>query len=84
MSISVPGYQILERLSETRNTRVYRGYRDADQLPVILRTTGAEFASIQQYAKLAFSHEVLTQFEHPNITRIVDWIDDQYHPCLVM
>jgi predicted ATPase len=38
-----------------------------------------------RYARLAFTKEVLSQFDHPNIVKVIDWHDDKTNePCIVM
>jgi predicted ATPase/signal transduction histidine kinase len=77
------GYKITETLITSPSSCVYRGLRESDQSTVILRTCG-EFASSSQGARLSSSYEILKGFYHPNIVKIVDFIEYSGQPCLVM
>jgi serine/threonine protein kinase len=50
---------------------------------VILRTCSEQGASVYEYARLAFTREVLDMFTHVNISGLIDWIDDAKFPVLV-
>lgn len=41
--ITIPGYTITETIHESLKTIVYRGYREENQQPVILKIPKAEF-----------------------------------------
>jgi len=36
------------------------------------------------YSRLAFTREVLEMLDHPSIVKVVDWVDDQRNPSLIM
>ena len=77
------GYKITDTVFSTPATGVYHGIRESDQLPVILRTCG-EQANSSQWARLSSSVAILQGFDHPNIVKAVDYIDQSSLPCLVM
>ena len=77
------GYKITESLNVTPSSCVYKGWRESDQMPVILRT-GGEAASASQGARIYSSFEILKSLDHPNIIKIIDLIDYAGQPCLVM
>ena len=37
-----------------------------------------------RYSRLAFTREVLEMLDHPSIVNVVDWVDDQRNPSLIM
>jgi len=78
------GYQITETLFSSPFTRVFRGKRESDQFPVIIRGCGESDATQSHYARLAFTREVLALFDNKHIAKPVDWIDDQQQPWLLM
>jgi serine/threonine protein kinase len=77
------GYKITESLVVTPSSCVYRGVRESDQGPVILRT-GGERSDVSQYSRLRSSFEILKDFDHSNIVKVIDLIDWAGQPCLVM
>jgi len=77
-------YQITETLFSSPFTRVFRGQRKSDRLPVIIRGCGESDATQSHYARLAFTREVLALFDNKHIARAIDWIDDQQQPWLLM
>jgi len=79
-----PGtYQISETLFTSLSSCVYRANRNADHRAVILRTCG-EQASPSQRVRLSTSAEILKNFDHPNIVKLIDCFEFSGQPCLVM
>jgi len=76
-------YQISDALFTSPSTRVYKGIRKSDQRAVILRTCG-EQANASQFARLSTSAAILRSFDHPNIVRFIDLIDQSGQPWLIM
>jgi len=81
--LSPNGYKITEVLITSPYSCVYRGIRESDQGTIILRSCG-ESASSSQGARLSSSYEILKGFDHPNIVKIVDFIEYSGQPCMVM
>lgn len=48
---SLPGYQVAERLYESRNSRIYRGRRCRDDLPVIFKVLNNDVPSAERQAR---------------------------------
>jgi len=80
---SVNGFTINETLYLSSVTQVYRAVRDNDKNQVILRTCG-EQASTLQIARLSFTANLLKTFEHPHIVKLLDVIDNNGLPTLVL
>ena len=53
--LELPGYKVHELAFSGRNSRVYRGVRDADSQPVILKVLDREYPSAEEVAR--FRHE---------------------------
>jgi len=81
--LNAPGYKITESLITLPTSCVYRGVRESDQHVVILRGCG-EKSDASHSSRLTSSFEILKGFDHPNIVKIIDFIDCSGQPCLVM
>ncbi len=63
---------------------MFRGLNEKAGRPVILWTCGELGASPSQRARLAFSYKVMAMFNHPNIVKVLDWVDEPQFPFIVM
>lgn len=57
--VLIPGYITLEKLTEGVHTAVYRGYREQNQQPVIIKLLIEEQPSIKDIARLEHEYEML-------------------------
>ncbi|KZY34137.1 MULTISPECIES: hypothetical protein [unclassified Oleiphilus] len=80
----IPNYAISETLFSSVGTRVFRAQNAATGEGVILRACGENCDIESQRARMAFSYEVLQMFDHPNIVKAMELIDDSLSPCMVM
>jgi len=51
-TLTLPGYQISTSISDGCNTSVYRGIRESDAQPVIIKILKAEFPTREQITRL--------------------------------
>lgn len=81
----LPQYKLLEVLYDSKQTRVYRGIRLADQLPVVIKTT-APFQPLPFAEHVAFRNQftIGCNLQHPGIIQMLslDSFDSTY--ALVM
>ena len=61
--IGIPGYQLLEKIYESSNSLVYRALRDADDLPVIIKTLQQEYPSPQELIRYQQEYEMAVNAE---------------------
>src|SRR5919202_5014003 len=61
--IILPGYQITEKVQETVNTVIWRGYREPDKKPVIIKTSLTEHPSSKEVARLKHEYEITRAIE---------------------
>ncbi|MEH2310851.1 MAG: hypothetical protein V7K35_05360 [Nostoc sp.] len=47
--LTLSGYQIIDQIYESSNSLIYRGYREADNQPVILKTLRDAYPSPDSY-----------------------------------
>ncbi len=58
MIIKLPGYQIIEQLSENSNSLVYRGVEKQSNLPVILKLLNQEYPTREQLTTYKQEYEI--------------------------
>ncbi|MBF0237519.1 MAG: AAA family ATPase [SAR324 cluster bacterium] len=56
---NLAGYQVKEILYDGLNSIIYRGFRDRDQAPVILKTLKKEFPSLHELARFKHEYEII-------------------------
>jgi len=56
--LSITGYIINEKIYESTRSSVYRGTRDSDKLPVILKALNREYPSPQEIARFRREYEI--------------------------
>ena len=61
--LTLPGYQISTSISDGFNTSVYRGIRESDEQPVIIKILKAEFPTLEQITRLKNEYKI-TQHLH--------------------
>ncbi len=54
----LPGYQIIEEIYESSISRVYRGYREQDNQPVILKLLNQEYPAPEAIARYKLEYEI--------------------------
>ncbi len=62
-TLTLPGYQISTSISEGFNTSVYRGIRQSDEQPVIIKILKSEFPTLEQITRLKNEYKI-TQHLH--------------------
>ncbi|HBL57235.1 MAG TPA: serine/threonine protein kinase [Cyanobacteria bacterium UBA8803] len=55
---SIPGYQITEKVQEGLHTAIFRGYRELDGQPVIIKTLLSERPSLKEVASLRQEYDI--------------------------
>ncbi|MDI9637600.1 AAA family ATPase [Oscillatoria amoena NRMC-F 0135] len=67
VSIDLPGYRTLEEVYASSSTLVYRGIREADGLPVILKLLKAEYPTFQELLQFRNQLAIAQSLNAPNI-----------------
>jgi histidine kinase len=62
-TLTLPGYKITTSISDGFNTSVYRGIRQSDEEPVIIKILKAEFPTLEQITRLKNEYKI-TQHLH--------------------
>ncbi len=72
--LNVSGYQISEKIYQGSKSVVYRGYREKDQKPVMIKVPTEEYPSSRDIKKLKHEYEII---RHLNINGVVQAQDIQ-------
>ncbi|MBD3561022.1 serine/threonine-protein kinase PknK, partial [Planktothrix sp. FACHB-1355] len=63
MTISIPGYQITEKIQAGLSTVIYRGVREESKTSVIIKTLKAEYPTLEEITKLRHEYKILQRFD---------------------
>jgi hypothetical protein len=61
--LSLPGYRITEELHAGAKTLIYRGFREQDQCPVILKTLGNDYPTQKELACLQHEYALTKDWD---------------------
>ena len=84
MSQASPSYTPQETLFSSGRTLVQRAVRNIDKQSVILKSIESDYPSLAQLQRFSFSYEVVKKFNHPNIIKVIDYIETDNSPIMVI
>ncbi len=68
--ISLPGYQIVEKIYESNQSAVFRGYeKSPSKSPVIIKYLGKEYPTINQLASFKREFEITQRLQGEGIVK---------------
>lgn len=82
MPPSVPGFRLTQELHRSGRALVYRGVREADDRPVVLKTLNKDEPDARDLERLRREHALLSSLEAPGAVRPLDLVS--YGPNLVL
>ena len=68
--LAIPGYQTPEKLYESSGSLVYRGRRQSDQLPVVLKILKPEYPSPDQLARFRCEHDITNNLKLDGVIKV--------------
>ncbi|WP_017660645.1 trifunctional serine/threonine-protein kinase/ATP-binding protein/sensor histidine kinase [Baaleninema simplex] len=77
--ISISGYQIVEEIDRSAKTVVYRGYRQHDRRPVILKTPRADYPDLVDLARIRHEHEIAKSLDSPYLVKAYGLVSYRNH-----
>ena len=80
----IPGYSIDKEIFRGRKRIVYRGEREKDKLPVIIKTLRTEHPSDSDIANLKREYEIINTLNHEGIVQVLAFAADRARPALVL
>jgi len=81
--ITIPAYQINEQIYESAKSRVYRGYRAEDQLPVVLKVLREEHPQPEELARCRQEYNLLRSLNIAGVIRAYDLLKYQHTLVIV-
>ena len=82
--MQLPGYTVTEEVYRGRTRMVYRGRRDRDGLPVVLKTFSNEVPAAAAGASLRREYDLLKDLDVPGVARAYDFAMRGDRPALVV
>ncbi len=70
--IVIPGYQINEQIYESFKSQIYRGHREADNLPVILKVLRVDYPSAEELARYRQEYDLTRSLNVDGVIRAYD------------
>lgn len=67
--MTLPGYDILEKIYEGTGTVVYRGQNHQNQQPVIIKLPNSEYPTLEQITRLRHEYKVLKDFASERVVK---------------
>lgn len=67
--MTLPGYDILEKIYEGTGTVVYRGQNQQNQQPVIIKLPNSEYPTLEQITRLRHEYKVLKDFASARVVK---------------
>ncbi|MGI0483780.1 serine/threonine protein kinase, partial [Pantanalinema rosaneae CENA516] len=80
----LPGYQIRAQLHESSRSLIYRGERQSDHIPVILKVLKPDYPSLSDLIRLRNHYTIATYLDLPGIVRPLALERDRNGLALVM
>ncbi|MFN6465736.1 MAG: AAA family ATPase [Nostoc sp. DedVER02] len=82
--LKLSGYQIIDQIYESSNSLIYRGYREADKQPVILKTLRDAYPSPECIACYQREYDITHNLHFPGIVQVYACETHQQRPVLVL
>ena len=82
--LTIPGYQLSEAINSGINTLVYRGMRERDRKPTIIKTLTAESPTIEQLARLKHEYQIAANLEAEGIVKVYSLESYQNNLALIL
>ena len=82
--VDVPGYEIGERIYISTRTLVYRGWREADQTPVVIKLLKNAYPSLIELAQFRNQYTIAKILNVPGVVRIYSLETCQNRPALIL
>jgi serine/threonine protein kinase len=84
MNNKILEYEITDKLYESECTIVYRGYRNQDRLPLVLKVLKAEAATKEKLAAFEHEFDITSKLDLPAVVKSIALTDDDGRRVMVM
>lgn len=82
--MTIQGYRIVETIRQGAEVSMYRGFREADRLGVILKTQHREPPSLTALERLQHEYHILNRFEDSRLLHALDFRKENGQVVLVL
>jgi PAS domain S-box-containing protein len=82
MIITIPGYQVDDFIYESSHSLVYRGRRQADERPVILKILKKEYPTPQEIARFTLEYQIARDLDLAGVVKV--YALEKYRRSLVI
>lgn len=82
--LTLSGYQIIDQIYQSSNSLIYRGYREADNQPVILKTLRDAYPSPERIACYQREYDITHNLHFTGVVQVYAWETHQQRPVLVL
>jgi predicted ATPase/signal transduction histidine kinase/tRNA A-37 threonylcarbamoyl transferase component Bud32 len=82
--LKLSGYQIIDQIYESSNSLIYRGYREADKQPIILKTLRDAYPSSERIACYQREYDITHNLHFPGVVEVYACETHQQLPVLVL
>ncbi|QLE56613.1 ATP-binding sensor histidine kinase [Nostoc sp. TCL26-01] len=79
----IPGYHLTEQIYSGSKTLVYRGIREQDQMPVVLKLMRSEYPSANEIAQFRNQYNLAKNLNHPGIVKLLS-LDNYANSCVLV
>ena len=80
--LTIPGYQINEHLYESTHSIIYRGRRETDNQPIILKVLQSEYPTPEELARFRREYEMTRSLDIDGVINV--YALEAYKNSLVM
>ncbi|MBN2535725.1 MAG: AAA family ATPase [Spirochaetales bacterium] len=70
MMINFPGYQIRKQIYKSKYVTICQGFRESDNIPVIIKFSGKEYPSLEELARFRREFEIAAGLSGDNIIKV--------------
>src|SRR5262249_29481948 len=84
MNITVAGYQVKEKIYESRNSLVYRAYQEVENRPIILKMLKQAYPSPKKIAAFKREYELTHSLHLEGVISAYNLTADQQRPVMVL
>lgn len=82
--LNIPGYQIFNLIYESTNSLVYRGLRNEDKLPIILKFLKEEYPTQEELTRYKQEYEITRNLNIPGVVKAYESIKYHNTPVIIL
>lgn len=81
---TIPGYQLVELLDESPQSLIYRGWRDSDKTPVILKILNQEYPSLEKISRFRLEYDINHRLNLDGVVKVYGLEIYQYSLVMIL